>query len=135
MSDDQLSLSVLNRRAAIAAVCAEAGRAGLDAEQLLDSQALYSQVTALDPDDVAFPRRVAELVRDHATARGPVGGGPVQAAGQSGSAAPAAGQDTGPRQWTLDDVEASTPQQCAAAAEQGLLRDLGYAPSRRRRHR
>ncbi|HVB45582.1 MAG TPA: hypothetical protein VNF47_23145 [Streptosporangiaceae bacterium] len=124
MSDDQLSLSALNRRAAIAAVRGEADRAGLDAEQLLDSKALYSQVTGLDPDDVAFPRRVAELVREHATAHGLAVGQP---------AASAAGQDTGPKQWTIEDVNRSTAQECAAAAQQGLLRDLGFAPQRSRR--
>src|SRR5258707_2087933 len=111
MTDDLLA--VVNRRTAISAVRAEAARSGLDAEQLLDSQALYSQVTALDPDDVAFPRRVAELVRDHATTRGSVAATPAQAAGQRGPAAPAPSQDTGPKQWTLADVNRSTAQDCA----------------------
>jgi hypothetical protein len=39
----------------------------------------------------------------------------------------------GPRQWTLEDVENSTPPQTLAAMNAGLLRDLGAGPRRKRR--
>jgi hypothetical protein len=130
MSDDLLN--VVNRRTAIAAVRQAATRAGLDAEQLLDSQALYNQVTALDPDDVAFPRRVAELVAAHATARGLAAAEPVQAAGQAPATPPAAAPDN-QRQWTVDDVKAASTEELEAAIERGQLTELGVGPRRRRR--
>ena len=105
-------LDVLNRRTAVAAVRAEASRAGVDAEQLLDRKSFYDQVTGLDVDEAAFPRRVAELVRQHAR--------------------PAPAQQSGARQWTDADVAKASPQQMTDAINAGLLRDLGYGPPRRR---
>ncbi|HEV3381664.1 MAG TPA: hypothetical protein VG142_11870 [Trebonia sp.] len=120
MSD--VSLEVLNRRTAIAAVHAEASRIGVDGEQLLDSSAFYNQVASLDPDAPGFRTQVREMV---SAAAGTVPSG-------TQTPQPDPGQ---PRHWTLDDVRNATPAETVAAGEAGLLRDLGYAPRRKRRGR
>jgi hypothetical protein len=80
-------------------------------------------VTGLDPDDPGYSRTITEAVQ--------------AASGVTPSAAPAqpaAGQTPGEeRQWTLEDVERATPSEVAAAAEQGLLVNLGFSPRRKRR--
>jgi hypothetical protein len=65
-----VSLEILNRRTAIVAVHAEATRAGLDGDKLLDSKTFHDQVAALDPDEPGFHTRVREMV---ASAAGPPG--------------------------------------------------------------
>jgi hypothetical protein len=116
-----VSLETLNRRTAVAAVHAEAARAGLDGETLLDSKSFYDQVTSLDPDAPAFRAQVRELVAGAAgIAQQP---SPTRAQNASGE----------PRQWTLEDVKKSTPAETVAAINAGLLRDLGHAPARRKR--
>jgi hypothetical protein len=145
MTDDLLAvlnrrsdelLAVLNQRTAIAAVRAEAGRAGLDAEHLLDSATLNSRVSALDVDDPGFPRHVAELVQEHAAARGLAPAAPPPAGRSPDGNAAAESQDL--RQWTESDVAAlpktrEGARQLQAAIDAGLLTDLGYPPRRRRR--
>ena len=145
MSDDLLT--VVNRRTAISAVRAEAARAGLDAEALLDSKTLYDRVTALDPDEVAFPRRVSEIVQGHATARGLTPAGSPRAAAPATAPAARSGGDAGHngtpggnRQWTEADVAAlpktrEGSRQLQDAIEAGLLTDLGYGGRRRGRRR
>ena len=117
-----VSLEVLNKRTAVAAVHAEAARIGADGDALLDSATFYGRVTSLDPDSPGYRKQVQEMV---ATATGQ-----APAAAQAAPAQPAA--PAGPRQWTMDDVDKSTPSELTAALEDGLLRDLGYAPRRRR---
>jgi hypothetical protein len=126
MSD--VTLETLNRRTAIAAVRQEAARIGADGEALLDSKRLYDQVTSLDPEDAGFVGRVREIVGE---AAGRTGRQPEAEQRRDG----AARQDKQerPPQWTIDDVRRSTPSQCAAALEAGLLVDLGAPPTRRRR--
>jgi hypothetical protein len=119
-----VSLEVLNRRAAVAAVHTEAARMGADADALLDSKAFYDQVTSLDPDSSGYRRQVQEMV---AAAAGRSAPAPQAAAPQQ----PAA--QAGPRQWTMDDVDKSTPTELVAAMEAGHLRALGYAPRTKRR--
>jgi hypothetical protein len=48
-------------------------------------------------------------------------------------ATPPPPEPEGTRQWSLDDVDRSTPAECAAAMKAGLLRDLGCSPHRPRR--
>jgi len=67
MSD--VTLELLNRRAALTAVRQEAARIGADGDALLDSKKLYAQVTALDPDEPGFTGRVRELVGEQRAAR------------------------------------------------------------------
>jgi hypothetical protein len=120
-------LAVMNRRAAADAVRAEAARAGLDADQLLDSARFYATVTALDPDASDFGSRVRELVG--AVASAPAA---LPAAVASTAPAPAPAASAGPVQWTDDDVSRSSPAELAAAVEAGQLTSLGWPPRRQR---
>lgn len=120
-----VSLEVLNRRAAVTAVHAAAATAGIDADALLDSKTFYDRVTSLDPDSPGFRRQVQELVAGAAPHSPP--------AKQAAPDQPAA--TAGPQQWTMSDVDNSTPAELTAAMNAGLLRDLGYAPPRNRRAR
>jgi lysozyme family protein len=117
-----VSLETPNRRTAIAAVQAEAARVGLDGDVLLDRRSFYDSVTALDPDAPGFRTQVRQMV--------------ASATGIARQSAPAPSGSAGggePRQWTMDDVDKSTPDECVAAINGGLLRDLGFPPSRKRR--
>lgn len=104
-----VSLETLNRRTAIAAVQAEAARVGADGDVLLDRISFYDSVTSLDPDAPGFRTQVRQMV--------------ASATGSGGES----------RQWTMDDVNKSTPDGCTAAINAGLLRDLGYPPPRKGR--
>jgi hypothetical protein len=73
-------------RTAVAAVHAEVARIGADGEALLDSQEFFKQATSLDPDAPDYRRQVRELVASHTSAAQP------------------------PQQWTLADVDKSTPR-------------------------
>jgi hypothetical protein len=130
MSDDQLSLSVLNRRTVISAVRSEAARAGVDAERLLDSARFYNEAVTLDVDSPDFPRRIREMVSS-------AGVPSAQPAGQAPATQPAGAQD-GHRQWTDADVAALPNTREGAKALQdamdaGLLTNLGYGSRKRRR--
>jgi hypothetical protein len=120
-----VSLEVLNRRTAVTAVHAAAASIGVDADTLLDSKTFYDRVTSLDPDSPGFRRQVQQMVAGAA--------GQASSAKQAAPARPAA--PTGPQQWTLDDVDKSTPSELTVAMNSGLLQDLGYAPPRNRRPR
>jgi hypothetical protein len=120
-----ISLEVLNRRTAVAAVHAEAARIGADGDALLDSATFYDRVTSLDPDSPGYRKQVQGMVAAAA--------GQALAPAQTAPARPAA--PAGPRQWTMDDVDRSTPAELTKAVNDGLLRDLGYAPKRHRGHR
>jgi hypothetical protein len=125
-----VSLEVLNRRTAVAAVHTAAASVGIDADRLLDSKTFYERVTSLDPDSPGFRRQVQELVAGAAPQSSPAKQAAAQQPAAQQPAAPA-----GPQQWTLDDVDASTPGELTAAMNAGLLRDLGYAPPRKARRR
>jgi hypothetical protein len=119
MSD--VTLETLNRRTAVAAVRQEAARIGVDADVLLDSQRFYNQLGGLDPDAPGFAAQIRDMVNT-ATGRTATAGAPVRQETQTQQ----------PRQWTIEDVRRSSPAECAAALEAGLLVDLGAAPTRRR---
>ena len=119
-------LAEVNRRVTLGAVHAEATRAGLDAASLLDSKRVHEQAAALDPADPEFTRKVQDLVAQYSGARGVQG---IPAAGTA-PADPARA-----RQWTIDDVNRSSPAECAAAMKGGLLADLGYPAPKRGRQR
>ena len=121
-----VSLEVLNRRTAVTAVHAAAASVGVDADALLDSKTFYDRVTSLDPDSPGFRRQVQEMV---AGAAGAI------IASEAGRRRQQPAAPAGPQQWTLDDVDKSTPAELTAAMNAGLLRDLGYAPPRNRRRR
>lgn len=115
-----VSLEVLNERAAISAVHDAAAGLGVEGEELLDSREFYGKVTALDPGSPTYRRQVRDLV--------------AAAAAQHGARQdpPAPQVPAGPRQWTMDDVDRSSPAELVEAMAAGLLVDLGYSP---RRHR
>jgi hypothetical protein len=118
----EVSLEVLNRRAAVDAVRAEAARIGADGDALLDSQNFYQRVTSLDPDASGYSAKVRELVAAAAP--------PTVARQRAAPPPPAA---TGPLQWTPADVDRASPSEVQDAIEAGLLADLGVAPRRKRR--
>jgi len=126
-------LTVINRRAAVAAARTEAERAGLDAEALLDSASLHSRLVTLNPDSASFTREVRALVQEAAEAAAARGMSASAAAPIPRFSSPAPGAARPPRQWTMEDVKRSTPAETVAAIEAGLLRDLGHGPRRRRR--
>ena len=121
-----VSLEVLNRRTAVAAVNTAAASIGIDADALLDSKTFYDRVTSLDPDSPGFRKDVQELV---------AGAAPHSSPAKQGPAPEQPPAPTGPQQWTMSDVDNSTPAELTAAMNAGLLRDLGYAPPRNRRPR
>jgi hypothetical protein len=118
----EVSLEVLNRRAAVDAVRAEAARIGADSDALLDSHDFYGRVTSLNPDAPGYSTKVRELVAAAV---------PAAVVGQGGDTQQP--PPAGPRQWTLEDVEKSTPAETFNAINEGLLRDLGVGPRRKRR--
>jgi hypothetical protein len=120
-----VSLEVLNRRTAVAAVHDAAARIGADADALLDSAEFYGRVTSMDPDSLGYRKQVRDMVAAAA--------GQAPAPAQAAPARPAA--PAGPRQWTMEDVDRSTAGELAKAMNEGLLRDLGCAPPRRRGQR
>jgi hypothetical protein len=120
-----VSLEVLNKRTAVAAVHAEAARIGADGDALLDSATFFDRVTSLDPDSPGYRKQVQGMVAAAA--------GQATAPAQAAPARPAA--PAGPRQWTMEDVDRSTAGELAKAMNEGLLRDLGCAPPRRRGQR
>jgi hypothetical protein len=118
-----VTVELLNRRTAIAAVRQEAARIGVDSEGLLDSQRLHQQLAGLDPDEPGFTGRIRELVGE--------------AAGRLGGDRPAAEPDQemqqGPRQWTLEDVKSASGDELLTAMNAGRLTSLGIGPEKRRR--
>jgi hypothetical protein len=120
-----VSLEVLNKRTVVAAVHAEAARIGADGDALLDSATFFDRVTSLDPDSPGYRKQVQGMVAAAA--------GQATAPAQAAPARPAA--PSGPRQWTMEDVDRSTAGELAKAMNEGLLGDLGCAPPRRRGQR
>jgi hypothetical protein len=117
-----VSLEVLNRRTALAAVHTEAARIGADAEALLDSRTFYDQVTSLNPDAPGYRRQVEQLVTA-ASGHSPV-------ATRTPASPPP--DPAGPRQWTLADVDKASTTELEEAMNAGLLVDLGVGVPKRR---
>ena len=114
------SLESLHRATVGVTVRMCAADTGLDPDALLDSRGFLTATDSLDPASPGF----AGQVRSAALAAAEADPGRFRVS----EPAPAV-----PRQWTLEDVEHAGPSEVAGAAEAGLLRDLGYAPSKRRR--
>jgi hypothetical protein len=112
----------VNRHYAIAAVRAEADRAGADVETLLVSQKFVDQLSAMDVEAPGFPGRVRELVSTTAATTP-----------DSGQSVAAESGPTGRAQWTIDDVRRASPSEVREAQDAGLLRDLGMGPRHQRR--
>jgi len=113
----------IRAQAVEAVVRREAPALAIDADQLLDSRAFRTATGALNPASPDFTAQVRQAARTAAEAV------PRFRAAAPSAPAPA----PAPQQWTLSDVEAArTPQEVMAAGEAGLLRNLGYAPRRKR---
>jgi len=125
-SVDELAGQV-RAQAVEAVVRREAPALAIDADQLLDSRSFRTATGALDPGSPDFPAQVRRAVQAAAEAD-------PRFRAASPAAQRATAMDAPPRQWTLADIEAArTPQEVVEAGEAGLLRDLGYAPRRKRR--
>lgn len=116
----------VHRQAVASAVRDAAPALAVRAEELLDSQSFAEAVRDLDPAGPEFATGVcaaaqAAAERDPARFR-------VQAPAQP--VPPAA---DGPQQWTRERALAAPPGALAEAIDAGLLRDLGFAPDKRRR--
>ncbi|MGI8452146.1 MAG: hypothetical protein ACR2MP_34165 [Streptosporangiaceae bacterium] len=114
------SLENLHRAAVGVTLRMCASDAGVNPDTLLDSRGFLTATDGLDP---AAPGFAAE-VRSAALAAAETEPGRFRVAQPATDV---------PRQWTLEDVERAGPTEVVSAVEAGLLRDLGYAPAKRRR--
>lgn len=132
------------------AVFRAAAQSGANGTALLDSRSFVAGLDGLDPSSPDFGQQVADKIAA-ATEANPAWKTAVPApavvppplAAPAPPAAPvparSGGEHTSPggnRQWTIADVQAASkgnPQAVVDAIEQGLLVDLGYAPTRKRR--
>jgi hypothetical protein len=102
---------------------------GADVGAILDSRSVRDAVSAIDVQAVGdYDTAVADAVRRViGTDAGQSGAAPAQ------PSAPAQQTADGSRQWTMEDVNKSSPADLNKAVNDGLLRDLGYAPRRGKR--
>lgn len=133
------------------AVFRAAAQSGANGTALLDSRSFVAGLDGLDPSSPDFAQQVADKIAAATEANpawrtavpAPAVVPPPLAAPPAAPPAPvparSGGEHTAPggnRQWTLADVQAvskTNPQAVVDAIEQGLLVDLGYHPSRKRR--
>jgi hypothetical protein len=133
------------------AVFRAAAQSGANGTALLDSRSFVAGLDGLDPSSADFGQQVADKIAAATDANpawktaipAPAVVPPPLAAPPAPPAAPvparSGGEHTAPggnRQWTLADVTAASkgnPQAVVDAINQGLLVDLGYAPTRNRR--
>jgi hypothetical protein len=123
--DENLAARVIETRKELG-IHRAASALGVNPQTLVDSRMVQSAISAINLHEAPdLDAAIADAIK-------PVIEGAPQ---HFGIAPPEAAQpaDEGPRQWTMDDVNSSTPSECAAAIDAGLLRDLGCAP-RRKRH-
>lgn len=116
----------VHRQAVAAAVRGAAPALAVRTEELLDSQSFAQAVRGLDPASPEFTagvRSAAQAAADRDPARFRVQAAPV----------PPPSATDGPQQWTREHALAAAPHELARAIDAGLLRDLGYAPAKRRR--
>lgn len=138
--------AAVRQQAVELAVLRTAGSHGGNGDALLDSRSFMAKVNGLDPSAEDFAEQLGDAIKA-AVEAGPQYKAPAAASPGSGSGAgqkPAAtvarsgGEHTTPggnRQWTIEDVRAAKgdPGAVAKAVEDGLLIDLGYHPTRKRR--
>jgi hypothetical protein len=136
----------------------QAARHGANAELLADSRSFMSKLAGLDPASETFGEDLGDLIKAAVesnpayklTPAPAAGGSGDQGGGQQGNGgrqgdeskttAPPArsggehnSSPGGNRQWTEDDVDRATPDEVVATQVAGLLVDLGFAPSRKKR--
>lgn len=133
------------------AVFRAAAQTGANGTALLDSRSFVAGLDGLDPSSPDFGQQVADKIAAATEANpawktavpAPAVVPPPLAAPPAPPPAPvparSGGEHTAPggnRQWTRADVEAASkgnPQAVLDAIEQGLLVDLGFSPTRKRR--
>jgi len=128
--DEDLTARIIETRTELG-IRRAADALGVNPQTLVDSRTVQSAVGAIDLQAAAdVDAAIADAIK-------PVIDGAPQRFGIAPPTPPAAAPsaDEGPRQWTIEDVNKSSPSECSAAIDAGLLRDLGYAPSRTRRRR
>jgi hypothetical protein len=123
--DEELTALVIESRTELG-IRRVADAIGANAQALVDSRMVRSAIDAIDME------KVEDLDAAIAGAIKPVIEGDPQ---HFGIVPPAPPATEGPRQWTMAEVEASSPAELTAAMNSGLLRDLGYAPKRHRGYR
>jgi hypothetical protein len=122
------------------AVLRNAAQYGANGAALADSRAFMANVAKLDPASGSFGDDLGDAIKA-AVESGPrfraattsVPNEPRTTAPPARSGADHSGAPAGKRQWTDADVDAATPAEVGAAIEAGLLRNLGFPPSKRRR--
>lgn len=127
------------QRAVELAVYRSAGKAGADADALLDSRAFQKAVADLEPSADDFAAKVTEaitkVVEESPRYKLPEPAKPepprptvAKSGGGEFTSTPG-----GNRQWTEDDVRQASPAEVAKAMDDGLLVDLGFAPPKKKR--
>lgn len=119
-----------------------------NADLLLDSRSFMAQTSDLDPSSADFGERVKVLVAQTVAANPTLAAAPpatvpavvpppevVPPVLPAASGADFSGAPAGSVQWTEADYNAASPEAVVKAMDQGLLRQLGYAPRRRQRNR
>lgn len=121
------------------AVYRTAGKAGADADALLDSRAFQKAVADLDPAADDFAEQVTAAIGTVVEANPryklpePAKPEPPKPTVAKSSGGEFTGTPGGNRQWTDEDVANASPAEVAKAMDEGLLVDLGFAPPKKKR--
>lgn len=127
------------QRAVELAVYRSAGKAGADADALLDSRAFQKAVADLDPGADDFADKVTAAIGTVLEANPryklpePAKQEPPKPTVAKSGAGDFSGTPGGNRQWTEEDVANATPAEVAKAMDDGLLVDLGFAAPKKKR--
>lgn len=110
-----------------------AGSHEANAAALLDSRSFMDKIGRLDPAADAFAEQLSEAIKAAVEANGAYKLTPKRTApAQKSSGGEFNGSAGGDRQWTDEDVDKASPEELREAMDKGLLRDLGFGPSRKR---
>jgi hypothetical protein len=124
------------------AVFRASAAAQVNGNALLDSRSFVATLAGLDPAAEDFGQRVNDAISAAADAHpewkiaAPAPAPAAPPASPAPTPARSGGEHTAPggnRQWTIEDVKAASPSEVAKAVEDGLLIDLGYSPTQKRR--
>lgn len=117
------------------AVLRAAATQQVDGNTLLDSRTFVSALDGLDPTAPDFGQKVTDAVNAAAEQNPRYKVAPAAPAPPEPPAIPKSGAEfgappQGPRQWTEEDVQRSSPSQLQDAINKGLLENLGFGPRR-----
>jgi hypothetical protein len=129
------------------AVLRTAGSHGGNGDALLDSRSFMAKVNGLDPSADDFAEQLGDAIKGAVEsspqykAAAPAPSGSSNGTSGNGERKPPAPSRSGAehttpggnRQWTIEDVKGASPSEVAKAVEDGLLIDLGYSPTQKRR--